>query len=378
MGLFGGKTTRFLGVDIGSASIKITELENNKGEPWLKNYGFAEKILHNESNRTDDVINQSADIIKKISRKAGFGTNDAVAALHNFDVFTSILNLPHVSTEEVEEIVKVEARKFVPIPLEDVVIDWKRVTDPLSNTQAVNQQGVKDKNRRDKKDSVTTLGESKDKGMDILLTAAPRKLIRRYVDIVKAAELNLLSLETESFAFIRALLDTHDTTSVMVIDFGAVATDIIIVENQIPVIIRSVDVGGSSITSAIERNLTISRQRAEQFKRDIGFKGTQTSESEVIIQLIEATFAPVVNEINYSIDLYKSRNRVLEKIIITGGSAYLQGLTNFLKATFGLPVFIGDPWHKVTYPEKIKTTLEGIGPMFTVSIGLALKEIIEK
>ncbi len=355
--IFGNKSSSYLGIDIGSASVKVVELESKGGNICLKNYGFVEKMPDVESGGTQD-IDRSAHIISEIYRQGGFTAKKAVAALHNFDVFTSVINLPKMQSDiKIEDIIRVEARKFVPIPLEDVILDWK----------ILNKPSIPIKSGSILEDHDTT---------DVLLTAAPRRLVSRYVEIFQKARLNLLSLETESFALIRSLLNRDAPFSLMIIDIGAVATDIIIIECETPVVIRTVDVGGMAITSAISGSLGIDMERAEQFKRDIGILSDQTAEqNNSIAQIIESAFAPVVNEISYSIDLYRARDKSIEEIVLSGGSAYMLGLADFLRQTFTLPVHIGDPWHKIIYPKPLEANLKELSSMFSVAIGLALKEL---
>ncbi|OGY75771.1 MAG: hypothetical protein A2295_03225 [Candidatus Jacksonbacteria bacterium RIFOXYB2_FULL_44_15] len=374
----------------------MIELGNRNGQAVLKNYAFAEKTSKIESSRTEDIISRSAEIIKKMYKEAGFTSRETVAALHNFDVFTSVINLPETDLADLESIIRVEAHKFVPIPLEDVVLDWKVVgAIGDKHKKAKDKKKAVEKPAPDKKESTKVKSDETknaklaglapedllpkdERGLEVLLTAAPRKLVKKYVEIFKAAELNLLSLETESFSYIRALLPKNDNSPVMVLNVGAVASDIIIVEKQIPVIIRTVDGGGFSITEAIAHNLGISIERAEQFKRDVGIYAPDgTDSNHVIRQLVESAFVPVVNEISYSLELYKTRNQNVEKILLTGGSAYLLHLSDFLKSTFKIPVYIGDPWHRITYAPEMQKVLQEIGPMFTVAVGLALKQIVE-
>ena len=373
MALFSQKSNSYIGIDIGSASIKLLEVEDKSGGAVLKNYGFAEKAVNYETTRTAEMIQKSADLIKRIYKEAGFTAKNVVAALHNFDVFSSVINLPEVKTRELENIIRVEARKFVPIPLEDVVLDWKIIEKHRKTDTKNSKKETGKKNDRD-----TFLIDSRDIGIDVLLTAAPRNLVKKYVEIFHNAELNLLSLETESFSFIRALLDKNDASSVMFLDIGSVASDILIVEGQVPVVIRSIDVGGNAITAAIGKTMNISDERAEQFKRDVGIMSasSRATDDAPIAQVIETAFGPVINEITYSLDLYRSRGQSVERIVLSGGSANLSGLSEFLKSNFRLPVYIGDPWHKISYNPQLKSNLEQIGPMFTVAIGLALKEIV--
>lgn len=365
---FSSKSPSYLGVDIGSASVKVVELESKAGSIYLKNYGFVEKMPDVEAG-SDKNIDRSAHIIREICRQGGFTAKKVVAALHNFDVFTSVINLPKMqSGGKMEDIIRTEARKFVPIPLEDVVLDWKILNKPSIKTKGKNK--IDNQANREK-----FLLQEQD-AADVLLTAAPRRLVNRYVDIFQKARLNLLSLETESFALIRSLLNREAPFSLMIVDIGAVATDIIIIEYETPVVIRTVDVGGMAITSAISSSLGIDLERAEQFKRDIGIFGDQAAaQNNTIAQIIESAFAPVVNEISYSIDLYRAGDKSIEEIILSGGSAYMLGLADFLKQTFTLPVHIGDPWHKIIYPKPLEPNLKELSAMFSVAIGLALKEL---
>lgn len=368
-----------MGIDIGSSSVKIIELEKTDGKPRLKNYGFAERNRRVGSGRTEEIIQTSASIIAKISKEAGFTSKSVVSALHNFDVFSSVINVSVEHPELLDENIKIEARKFVPMQLEDVILDWKMLTteDAAPAKKEKTQFGDTDKELKEEEPKNSQLFDGAgNKTADVLLTAAPRRLVKKYVDIFKIAGLNLLSLETESFAFIRALMDKRDDSSILFLDIGAVATDIIITERQAPIIIRSIDVGGDSITAAIAKNMHIAIERAEQFKRDVGvFDRKSAEDMRMITEIIELSFAPVINEIQYSIDLYKSRNRSLGKIVLSGGGSCMAGLSDFLQTTFHIPIYMGNPWYKIETPPDLKDALLELGAMFTVSIGLALKEI---
>jgi type IV pilus assembly protein PilM len=113
-----------------------------------------------------------------------------------------------------------------------------------------------------------------------LLTAAPKNLVKRYIEIFTAAEIQIVSLETEAFALERALIGL-DKSSVMIVDMGALATDISVIQEGIPLLNRSIDVGGDTITKAIANSLNINIERAEQFKRDFGLSVSETSATKI-------------------------------------------------------------------------------------------------
>jgi type IV pilus assembly protein PilM len=192
----------------------------------------------------------------------------------------------------------------------------------------------------------------------------------------KLAGLKLVSLETESFALERALVG-HDPSPVMLIDMGAVATTISVVVDSVPIINRSIDVGGVSITKAIANSLNVDFDNAEQFKRDFGLMNNQTNSP--IPQRIQYMMGSIINEIHYVLNQYQSQNAgmtpMIEKIIVAGGSAWLPNITNYLSAQINLKVFIGDPWSRIQYPPELRPVLQDIGPRMAVAAGLALREL---
>ncbi len=346
MGFFGiGDKNTYLGVDIGSTSIKLVEIEEQKGVPVLLTYGYAERALKDViSGSSQEILNKVANLLKRVYEKAGVKGYKAVTALPNYSVFTSVINVPYMKKKNLQSAVRWEAKKVVPMPIDQIVLDWR-----IINTFK------------------TSKGK---KNYRVLLTAASKKLVKRYVEIFKQANLELLSLETESFALSRSLLGKSKETT-MVIDISALTTDIIIIEEGVPALNRSIDVGGVTISRAISNSLHIDFQRAEQFKRDIGIGGDSK-----IPSVIKDILNPVIDEMKYSIKLYKEQSdKDIEKVIISGGSAYLPHLPRFFTKVLDKRVIIGDPWSRIAYPKEIKPALQEVAPRFTVAVGLALREI---
>lgn len=346
MGLFGlGEKKSFLGIDVGSTSIKLVELERQGDVPVLKTYGYADRSIGDIVKGDPNVIlDRVAALLKKLYTEAGISTFKAVTALPNFSVFTSVITLPIMNKKELGEAVKWEAKKFIPMPIEDVVLDW-RIIDTIPV----------DKRR---------------KNYRILLTAASKNLVKRYVEIFKRADLQLMSLETEAFALGRSMLGKSKTAT-MIIDTSAVTTDIIIIDNGVPAFNRSIDVGGITISRAIANALKIDFRRAEQFKRDIGMRGASK-----INDIISSILKPVMDEAQYSLKLYQDQSgKTIEQAILSGGSAYLPNLPEYFSNVINLRVVVGDPWARVAYPQELKPALEEVAPRFAVAVGLALREI---
>lgn len=356
MGIFSKKAS-FLGVDLGSTSIKIVELKKEKGVPTLVTYGYVERAGGDiVRGKPEEVREKTVEILKKLCQKAGVTTDQAITALPNFSVFSSIVILPVVPLKDLKEAIFWKAKKILPLPLEEVVLDWK----------------ILEKITTEKEESLTSESSSlkKKENYRILITAASKNLVNQYIEIFQKANLQLRSLETEAFALSRVLVG-KDPSTIMIIDISAVSTDIIIVEKMVPIFNRSIDIGGVALTRAIAQSLNIDFKRAEQFKRDIGINNHSP-----IPSLIEKNIKPVVDEIQYSLNLFYSQTgKTVEKIVLSGGSSFLKNLPEYLSQQLKIKVLVSNPWKRIAYPQDLEPVLNEIAPRFAVAIGLALREL---
>jgi type IV pilus assembly protein PilM len=331
-----------LGIDIGSSSIKVVELKHEGGQIKLSTYGFSESF--NDLDQTEP--KKIAAIINKICQEAGVTSRKAISALPTFSVFSSIINLAGMGKKDLASAINWEAKKVIPLPLEEMILDWKKIE---------NSDPAGDKNNT-----------------KILLTGAPRVLVKKYIDVFKSAQINLVSLETETFAFIRSLLG-NDKSTVMIVEIGAKTSSFNIVERNIPILNRSIDVGGWTITKAISNNLNIGLERAEQFKYDLGISSTDAADNTIPKTIVES-ISPIINEIKYALSLYQGKSdKKVDKIILSGGSALLVNFTSYLSKILNINVLAGDPWAKVSCPVDLMPLLDEIAPRMAISIGLALR-----
>ncbi len=350
MGFFTSSTQSYLGVDISALSAKIVELKRHGNKVALSTYGFSERFSQEpvKENVPMDPA-QTAALLRHIGSKARITSNLVLASLPTFSVFSSIININQsVNKKDFDAAVNWEAKKVIPLPLQDIVLDWQKIES----------------------------AETSATGAKILLTGAPKALIQNYISVFKTAQFNLLSLETEIFALIRSLLG-NDRSPVMIIQLGSTTTNIFVVDKSVPVINRSISVGGINITQAIANHLNLGMVQAEQFKYDLMHNGEQ--EEATLPSMIIDALGPIVNEIKYILEVFGNKeNRRVEKIILTGGGALLPGLTTYLSEHFNVNAIVGDPWFRIAYPFELKPILEKIGPRLAVAIGLAMREFDTK
>lgn len=338
--------TSHVGIDIGTNGIKVVELLKKDGKPALVNYGFSENTNLKGRTWANDT-KKTAAVINKICDDSGIKNKNVVSALPTFAVFSSIINIPEVSKSDLDYTIEWEAKKVIPFPIEDMILDWKKIENTSSKEQ---------------------------KGSNYLLTGAPKTLVKKQLDIFREAGLNLLSLETETFSLTRSLLG-NSKSAVILLEIGAGTTDVSLIENAIPVFSRSIDVGGDMITKAIGQHLSIGTERAEQFKYDLGIV-SMDSDDNIVPKLIIDSLSVIISEIKYVISMYQNRDdKKAEKIIMSGGSALLPGLPGYLSKILDMNVIVGDPWSFVVCPDDLRPMLNEIGPRMSVAVGLALRNL---
>lgn len=375
------KTNSFLGIDLGAGGIKIVELASEKGIAQLVTYGYSQ----NSSDQIKSVTTQDAkmigEVLKGVAKKAKVGTMRCITALPTFSVFTSIISVSEVNKKDLPNAIRLEAKKVVPLPLEQMILDWKIISEPAPEPAAPKNAGKTADPANKLAEEIGQIKSAQGKITKVLLTAAPKDLVQKYVDIFKAANFELKSLETEAFALTRALLGNDKSVS-MIIDLGASNTNISIIDQGVPILNRGIDLGGATLSKVIAQGLKINFDQAEQFKKDwnkIGGPGQEMPD------VIKSALAPLINEVKYIFNFYQTQSRFIglsssgqekiEKIVLTGGSSFIPNLDAFLSKLLNVKVYVGDPWSRTAYPADLKPVLDELGPIMSVAIGLALRNI---
>lgn len=349
MGLF-SKDTKYLGIDIGSTSLKVCELEKANGKATLSTYGMAilpKQVLLAHS---EDAILEIADGLREIIAKAGIKSRKVVAALPGDSVYITEVELPFLEASELESRIRFEAEKRFPQALNALALDWEVIEEVV-----IPQENKKTKLQR------------------ILVTAAPRELVNRFGQVFEKAGLELQSLETEPMALVRSLIG-DDRSTMLVVDIGSTSTDMCLVDNGFPRISKSIQIGGVDITQAIAKSLRVDVMQAEQFKKDFGItlsgEGSETPEA---LRDIVDTF---VSEIKTILEAFhERRGKTVEKIILTGGSSRLKGLGKYIEHSLNTKVYAGNPWARVITSAQVHDSIKKIGPEFAVAIGLSMRDM---
>ncbi len=334
-----------VGVDVGSSAIKIVQLHDSKGVATLDTYGELQlapydnaEIGRNVRLRPDKIIEAFVDILREATATAG---KISISISYNAS-FTTIITLPTDDPEKISNMIPVEARKYVPVPLSDVTVDWFPVS-----------------------------AKSERKATKVLLAAIHNEALTRYEGMVRGAGLVAVSHEIELFSTVRTAVSQNDTT-VAIIDFGSGSTKLYIVHKGVIGKAHSVQMNGIDLTNAIVKTMGIDFRAAEGLKRTQGL-GVVTDNQpleKAFVEILERGF----REIHTVMKRYEEEEGIaIERILLSGGGALLGGLVPYTSDMLSLPVELADPFAKVAYPAFLEDTLKEAGPSFAVALGAALR-----
>ncbi|MDP3988744.1 MAG: type IV pilus assembly protein PilM [bacterium] len=350
-----------LGVDIGSSSIKVVQLKREQGRAVLETYGVAAlgPYAGSEIGRAVRVEpSVLARVTIDLSTEANITTSRAVVAIPLRASLLTLIELPGIAGANLDEIIRIEARKYIPVPIGEVQLDWTVI--PKSESQRF-ETLVSAQQEREFAD-----------GTEVLLLAIHNNVIANYRQIVTEAKLDAVAYEIEVFSAIRAVFG-HEIAPTMLIDFGASTTKIVIVDYGIVRLSHTINKGSQDITYALSKSMGISFDKAEEYKRNSNILTEKTSGFSV---------GPTIDYLFFEanrvlISYQKKYRRTIDKVLLTGGGSYLSGLRERAVEKFTAEVVYGNPFEKVTTPGFLEQKLAGIGPEFSVAVGAALRGIQE-
>jgi type IV pilus assembly protein PilM len=342
-----------LGVDIGTSNIKIVQLRPHDDKFVLETYGLVNVAYQLSNKDSGKAITHTAEVLKRLVAQSQVTTNKIVASLPNSVVFTSVIEIPPIPEEELRSAVQSEAKKYVPLPLEEVALSWITIQEKKKVNLDTN---LGDLSKRD------TSGNQK-----ILLTAVPTIVVDNYLKVFEQAGLEAIALEIEALALIRSLVGDNSDT-LLVIDIGAKNTSVNLIDNGYLRLSKNLGVGGDTITTSIAQSLNVSFVRAEQFKKDFGL----SSQGQQLPQVMRPILDIIKNEAAQLVSLYESRGDRIDRILLSGAGSKIPSLSQYF-SSLNKPVVMANPWSRVIYPDKLRPVIEPLGLNLAVATGLAMR-----
>ncbi|MEW6608417.1 MAG: type IV pilus assembly protein PilM [bacterium] len=358
-----------VGLDISHDCIKVVKLRRTDSKIILDAIGMTKispEPLDEDALGAKQELSVKA--IKNLLVTHKIDTKKVRSSVSGNSVVVRYIKLPYMSETELKDVIKFEAEEHIPFDIEHVIIDFQIIKETV---------------------------EKDERMILVLLVAAKEELIYDHMEILHRAGLETVHINVDTFATEDALTyGVGEEDVIALVDIGARMTNINVVENKISCFNRDVLVGGNDFTEGIRRELGVSFQEAEKIKEEEGIillpeeittavtpAVTGSDKAAQISYAIESVGARLLDELERSFAYYYTQLPVyrknIDRVIISGGSAKLANLDNFLSNGLGMSVVIGDPFAKISIPPKFdQTYIKKVSSAFAVSLGLAMKGVM--
>lgn len=347
-----------VGLDIGTSSVKIVELERGK-KITVSRFGIWP--LPDGALNGGVVANGVAvgAAIKELLRLLKVRQKNVIVAIAGQAVIVRHIKMPYMSREEAANAIRWEAERYIPFSIEEVDLDFQVI-------EADQEQNE----------------------IEVMLVCAHKDILNSHLLTLREAGLQPLAVDLQPFALMRALgLESpKDDGNVALVDIGAGTTDLTVLKAGIPRFTRIIPIAGNHLTNSIRNQLGLDYETAEKAKIadgdaffNFGNSAPETREYKVNYAL-QAGLKELGLELRRSLDYYKLQQRddEVKNVQISGGGSKLKNLIPFLQNELGLPTRNVACDEALDCPEKTKAEFNDAFPVLTVAIGLALREVTEE
>ena len=341
-----------VGIDIGSSSVKLVQLREQKGAYHLVNVGIlplpAEAIVDNTLMDSSSIVETIKNILSNLAVKA----TDAACSISGNAVIIRKIALPAMTSEELEEQIQWEAEQYIPFDINDVNIDFQILAqDELDPTR-----------------------------MNVLLVASKKDIVNDYLTVFNETGLKLSVIDVDSFAVQNAFEINYDVFPeevIALVNIGAGIMNLNIVKAGASLFTRDVQMGGSVYTDEIQKHFGVSSEEAERIK--ISGESPDGGRLQDIMSRLNETLAL---EMRRSLDFYNStaNEGKINRVYLSGGAAKTALLAEAVGQRLGVPVEVLHPFQKIKCSEKDFDLeyLKEIAPLVTVAMGLATRRLGDK
>jgi len=344
-----GRSKSLVGLDIGSSAVKAIELR-----PAGKGYkvaAFGTEAVPPDSIVDGAIIDGTAviDAIRRVFHSRNIKTKEVAASLSGNAVIVKKISLPTMTEAELAESIYWEAEQYIPFDIHDVNLDY----------QILNRGDVGGKS-----------------SMDVLLVAAKKEKIADYTGVISQAGRQAVVIDVDAFALQNAYEANYGTDPgavVVLLNVGASATNINILEGDQSVFTRDISTGGNAYTEALQKELNLPFEHADQLKRGAPVHGVTFDDARPVLRAVTEN---VMLEVQKTFDFYRASapSDRISRLVVSGGASRAEGFAEMLGERFQAPVEPFDPFRKVSFDAgKFGLDASEIAPTAAVAVGLALR-----
>ena len=343
-----------LGLDIGSASIKVVQLRREKEKIILDTYGEIElgpyaglapgQAVHLGEEKLLEAI-------QDVMKEAKVTAHDTVVSIDSSAAFVSLVKVPKVEDSELRTMMPFEARKYIPIPLTEVQMDWWHI--PTTVNIGANERMI-----------------------NVVLAAVKNETLTTYDRLIKKLGLTNVEYEIQGYSMLRSV-SPQSNGMILYVDIGGQYTTLSLIHNHTVLDMHVISRGSQDSTIQLSKALSIPIETAEETKRTFGYLGDTSN--PYVKDVMQLSSYPLFGEVARLSLMYERKyNQTIEGIILSGGGARVLGVLEAYKETVHVAGRIATPFEQVDVPPFLHEMIERVGPSYAVAVGCALKKLTSK
>ncbi len=351
------KKNQLVGIDIGSHSIKVAELEDSKQGMELKNFGMieipSEAIVEGSIKEMEIVSSALKNLLKNLRIK----NKNLATSISGYSVIVKKITIPQKGEEDLEKSIQNEAEQYIPFDIKDVNLDFQILPSEIKEEAEEEKEGL----------------------MDVLLVAAKKDIVEEYISLFHLSELNPIVLDIDAFALQNAfeISNAEQSGCHALVHIGAQQLTINVVREGVSIFTRDSSYGGVQITSEIQNKFETSYEEAEKIK--LGATPIELDRRPILEDIFSSTVTRWAQEIKRALDFVATTfvDIKVDDILLSGGSSLIPGFSKYLGMETGLKVDTLNPFANLEIKEKLfdAAYLNYCAPIAVISIGLALRSI---
>jgi type IV pilus assembly protein PilM len=351
-----GKAKAVVGLDIGSSAVKAVELK-----PAGKGYkvtAYAAEAIPPDSIVDGAIIDAGAvsDAIRRMfDGNKAFKSKEVCASLSGNAVIVKKITLPVMTESELNESIYWEAEQYIPFDVQDVNLDYQ-ILDAGTGPDARGS-------------------------MDVLLVAAKKEKIGDYTSVIAEAGRVPVIVDVDAFALQNAYevnYGLNPAQVVVLLNAGASAINVNILQGDQSLFARDISMGGNAYTEAVQKELGLPFETADQLKKGIPVDGATFEDAQPVLRAVTET---VLLEIQKTFDFYKASaaSDHIDRIVVSGGASRVDGFRDMLQERFSAPVEEFDPFRTVEWDvKKLGGDPADVSATAAVAVGLALRRVTDR
>jgi len=359
------RKNQLVGLDIGSHSIKLVEIDDSKKGMILKSFGIVHLPKDTIIEGSIKEMEVAATAIKNLLKNLNVKNKNVATSISGFSVIVKKISIAKRNEAALDSSIQEEAEQYIPFDISDVNLDYEILKH--------SDEDVEEENGEKENGNDSEL-------MDVMLVAAKKDIIEEYESLIHLAGLNPVVMDVDAFALQNAFEAGAGDISgcYAIINIGAEELGINAIKNGVSMFTRDSSYGGAQISEAIAAQLDVSYEDAEKIK----LGGLELEDKAALEEIFTSMVSGWVQETSRALDFLSTTypDEKIEKIFVSGGACKIPDFIKYLEMETGIPVEEMNPFAGLQINEKIfdPKYLSDIAPQAGVAVGLALRSVGDK